>query len=146
MPMYEYTCKRGHSHDELHKYPPPEKVKCDKCRCNAHKQVPMPQKTAGRWGDTGGKYIPALGKTLTPYQAAQEAKKRGLVHESDLPSGYIDSKLNAEWDDARSHEKTMAKFQDLKTQHGDASKAWAETFSVDEMKKSGTLKEDVANG
>ena len=147
MPIYEYTCKRGHQHDELHKYPPPETVKCNQCRCNAKKQVSMPQKTAGRWGDTGGKYIPAFGKVLTPHQAAAEAKKRGLVHESDLPSGYIDSKLNKEWDDARAHDATMAKFKELKKTHnGDASRAWAETFSVDEMKKSGTLKEDVANG
>jgi len=146
MPVYEYRCKRGHSHDLLHKYPPPERVKCNQCRCNAQKQVSMPQKTAGRWGDTGGKFIPALGGTYTPHQAAKIAKDRGLVHESDLPSGFIDSKLNSEWDDARAHDKTMAKFKDLKAQHGDASRAWAETFSVDEMKKTGTLKEDAANG
>jgi len=146
MPLYEYLCKRGHSHDELHKYPAPEKVKCNQCRCNATKQVCMPQKTAGRWGDSGGKYIPALGGTYTSQQAQKVAKERGLVHEADLPSGYIDSKLNSEWDEARAHDKTIAKFKDLKAQHGDASRAWAETFSVDEMKKSGTLKEGAANG
>lgn len=146
MPVYEYSCQNGHSHDELHKYPPPEVVWCNQCKSNAFKQVSMPQKTAGRWGDTGGKYIPALGKVLTPHQAAAEAKRRGLVHESDLPSGYIDSKLNKEWDDARQHDATMAKFKELKTSTGDASRAWAETFSVESMKQSGALKEDAANG
>lgn len=103
----------------------------------------MPAKTAGRWGDTSAKFIPALGGAYTPHQAAAVAKSRGLVHESDLPSGYIDSRLNAEWDDARAHEATMQKFKDLKKENnGDASIAWAETFSVDNMIQDGTLTED----
>lgn len=143
MPMYPYMCKHGHEHDELHKYPPPDKVKCNQCRCNAKRQVCAPQRTAGRWGDSGAKYVPAFGKELTTQQAEKEARKRGLIHESDLPSGFIDSKINSEWNEARAHDKTMQKFKDLKAQHGDASRAWAETFSVDEMKKSGALSDDV---
>jgi len=147
MPLYEFRCKRGHGHDELHKWPPPDKVKCDKCRCNAHKQVSMPQKTAGKWGDTSAKYISAFGKELTSTQAAAEAKKRGLVHEADLPKHFIEDRLDKESQEAQAHNKTMEKFQELKKTHdGDASRAWSETFSVDEMKKSGTLKEDAANG
>jgi len=146
MPLYEYTCKRGHYHDELHKWPPPEKVKCNQCRCSAYKQVPYPAKTAGRWGDTQSKFIPAFGRELTTMEAEKEAKKRGLVSEHDLPKGFIEDKLNQEWNDARQHDATMTKFKDLKAQHGDASRAWSEVFSVDEMKKQGTLKEDAANG
>lgn len=147
MPIYEFRCSRGHSHDELHKYPPPETVKCDKCRCKARKQVSMPQKTAGKWGDTSAKFISAFGKEMTSSQAAAEAKKRGLVHEADLPKHFIEDRLDKEWQDARQHDATMEKFKELKKTHdGDASRAWSETFSVDEMKKSGTLKEDAANG
>lgn len=147
MPLFEFRCSRGHSHDELHKYPPPETVKCDKCRCKARKQVSMPQKTAGKWGDTGAKFISAFGKEMTSSQADAEARKRGLVHEADLPRHFIDDRLDKEWQDARQHDATMEKFKGLKKAHdGDASRAWSETFSVDEMKKSGTLKEDAANG
>lgn len=146
MPLYEYTCKRGHKHDELLKYPPPEKVKCNQCRCNAYKVVSMPAKTAGRWGDTPAKFIPALGGAYTTQQAEKVARERGLVSEHDLPKGFIEDKMNKEWNEAREHEKTMTKFKDLKTQHGDASRAWAEVYSVDEMTKQGTLQEGQANG
>lgn len=143
MPIYSYECKRGHTHDELMKYPPPETVKCDQCRCNAHKQVSMPAKTAGRWGDTAAKFIPALGGSYTTVQAEKLAASKGLVSEHDLPKGFIEDKMNKEWNEARQHDATMSKFKQLKAQHGDASRAWSEVFSVDEMKKSGSLKEDV---
>jgi hypothetical protein len=107
----------------------------------------MPQRTAGKWGDTGARFISAFGKEMTSTQADAEAKKRGLVHEADLPKHFIDDRLDKEWQDARQHDKTIATFQDLKKAHnGDASRAWAEVFSVEEMKKSGTLKENDANG
>lgn len=147
MPLFEFRCDRGHSHDELHKWPPPQSVTCGACQGNAVRQVSMPQRTAGKWGDTGAKFISAFGKELTSSQAAAEAKKRGLVHEADLPKHFIDDRLDKEWQDARQHDATMERFKELKKTHdGDASRAWSETFSVDEMKKSGTLKEDAANG
>lgn len=147
MPVYEFRCDRGHSHDELHKWPAPQSVTCGACQGNAVRQVSMPQRTAGKWGDTGARFISAFGKEMTSTQADAEAKKRGLVHEADLPKHFIDDRLDKEWQDARQHDKTIATFQDLKKAHnGDASRAWAETFSVEEMKKSGTLKEDAANG
>jgi hypothetical protein len=147
MPLYSYVCYQGHTHDELHKWPPPSEVKCGRCDSIALKEMPYPAKTAGRWGDTGAKFIPAFGKELTSSQAAAEAKKRGLVHEADLPKNFIEDRLDKEWQDARQHDKTMEKFKELKKAHdGDASRAWSEVYSVDEMKKSGTLKEDAANG
>jgi len=147
MPIYEFSCQNGHSQDELHKWPPPQVVGCKECKSNAFRQVSMPQKTAGKWGDTGARFISAFGKEMTSSQADAEAKKRGLVHEADLPKHFIDDRLDKEWQDARQHDKTMEKFKELKNAHnGDASRAWSETFSVDEMKKSGTLKEDAANG
>lgn len=106
----------------------------------------MPQKTAGRWGDTAAKFIPALGGSYTTVQAEKVAREKGLVSEHDLPKGFIEDKMNKEWNEARQHDATMKKFKDLKTQHGDASRAWAETFSVDEMTKNGTLQEGIANG
>lgn len=106
----------------------------------------MPQKTAGKWGDTGAKFISAFGKEMTSSQADAEARKRGLVHEADLPRHFIEDRLEGERQDAADHNATMTKFKDLKAQHGDASRAWTELYSVGEMKKAGTLKEDAANG
>ncbi|CAB5223767.1 Putative regulatory protein, FmdB, Zinc ribbon domain containing protein [uncultured Caudovirales phage] len=147
MPIYEFSCKNGHSHDILHKWPAPQVVVCQLCKSDAVRQVSMPQKTAGKWGDTSAKFISAFGKEMTSSQAAAEAKKRGLVHEADLPKHFIEDRLDKEWQDARQHDKTMEKFNELKKTHdGDASRAWSEVYSVDEMKKSGTLKEDAANG
>lgn len=142
MPIYTYACKRGHIHDELLKYPPPETVKCDKCRCKAGRLVTMPAKTAGRWGDTTAKFIPAFGKEMTSSQAAIEAKKRGLIHEADLPPHFIDDRLAKQDAEAAEHNKTMELFKQNKAANGgDASIAWADTFSVENMTKSGTFKE-----
>lgn len=146
MPLYDFHCEE---HDDWEALVSRDTltIPCPQCGADCKRLISAPAKTAGRWGDTGGKFIPALGGVYTPHQAAKVAKAKGLVHESDLPSGYIDSKLNKEWDDARQHDATMSKFKELKTQHGgDASRAWSEVFSVDNMKKQGTLKEDAANG
>ena len=146
MPIYSYKCSRGHTHDELYKWPPPESMKCgyvtstlSKCRCKSKRLVTMPAKTAGRWGDTSAKYIPAFGKELTTVQAEKEARRLGLVSEYDLPRHYIEDKLADQDADAALHLKTMSNFETVKKETGDASRAWAETFSTERMISDGNL-------
>lgn len=73
-------------------------------------------------------------------EADAEAKRRGLVSEHDLPKNYIEDKLEAQDADAASHNKTIKDFVEKKKEfNGDASRAWTEVFSTDNMVKNGTL-------
>jgi hypothetical protein len=100
----------------------------------------MPAKTPGRWGDSASKYISAFGREMTSMEAASEAKKRGLVSEHDLPKNYIEDKLESQDADAASHNGIMKDFVEKKKEfNGDASRAWTEVFSTENMVKSGAL-------
>lgn len=73
-------------------------------------------------------------------EAAKEAEKRGLVSEHDLPKNYIEDRLEAQDAEAAAHNATMKDFVEKKAEfNGDASRAWSEVFSQDNMVKNGTL-------
>lgn len=139
MPIFDYKCEQ-HGRFEDWQHWSVESLPCPKCSQPSKKCVSMPAKTPGRWGDSASKYIPAFGREMTSMQAAAEAEKRGLVSEHDLPKNYIEDKLEAQDADAAEHNNLMKKFVDTKEAcGGDASRAWTEVFSVDNMVKAGTL-------
>ena len=141
MPLRDFRCPQHGAFEDLVHYSVTD-MPCPKCSQMSKVLLSAPARTAGRWGDTGARYISAFGKELTPMQADAEARKRGLVHERDLPQHFIEDKLASEWKDARDHDKVMEKFTENKRlAGGDASQAWAETFSVDAMEKSGLISE-----
>jgi putative FmdB family regulatory protein len=139
MPLFDYKCAE-HGKFEDWQHWSVENVPCPKCSQPATKQVSMPAKTPGRWGDSATKYISAFGREMTSMEAAKEAEKRGLVSEHDLPKNYIEDRLEAQDADAASHNATMKDFVEKKAEfNGDASRAWSEVFSTDNMVKAGTL-------
>lgn len=139
MPIFDYKCEQ-HGKFEDWQHWSVESLPCPKCSQPSRKCVSMPAKTPGRWGDSASKFIPAFGREMTSMEAEIEAKKRGLVSEHDLPKNYIEDKLEAQDADAASHNATIKDFVEKKKEfNGDASRAWTEVFSTDNMVKNGTL-------
>ena len=139
MPRYDFKCIQHGLFEDLVPWTQ-DTLPCPQCSQPSTKQVCMPAKTPGRWGDSASKFIPAFGREMTYMEADIEAKKRGLVSEHDLPKNYIEDKLEAQDADAASHNATMKDFVEKKKEfNGDASRAWTEVFSTDNMVKNGTL-------
>ena len=65
-------------------------------------------------------------------------KKKGLVRQEDLPSHFIEDTMEKEAKESQQHEANVKKFKSNLAKH-EPGRAIAETFSVPEMRKQGTL-------
>jgi len=151
MPLFGYKCKKGHTTDELFKYPPPDSIKCatTSCRCKASRTVSMPAKTAGRWGNGGninGTYCRSLGKSFSNNTERDTyAADNGFICSNDLASGQMDQVVHASIKESEQNELDTNKYKDILAKTGDKTMAVAETFSVERMKANGVL-DDEARG
>lgn len=139
MPLYRYRCASGHSVEKLHKYAErPVEMTCPTCGARSCLDVAAsfrPAKTAGKWGESAGRYDRGLGcyvRNSAERDAVMAA--RGWVAESDMPNGYADSVIQTGLNEKAEHERNMAKYEyHLKEHKGDAGAAWAETFPAEEI-------------
>ena len=145
MPLFEYECPDQHVTEVLLRVReiPPSMV----CSCGqlARKIISAPAFTPGRWGDqTGtygvnGYYDKSLGATYSnSMQRDRIMKRKGLVRQEDLPNHFIEDTMEKEAKESQQHEANVKTFKSNLTKH-EPGRAIAETFSVPEMRKQGTL-------
>ncbi len=153
MPLFDYFCGE-HVYEALFlpKEEVPETVKCPTCGKPAGKQLSMPASTPGRWGDQTGKfgvngfYDRGLGAR---YQTSMQREKimdaKGLVPESSFGKHHVEDSLQRQAAHQAGQDKNIARYKaNMKKFEGDKARAIAETFSVAEMKKNGTMAKDAA--
>lgn len=137
MPLAIYTCPCGHDIESLHpvgKRPPVLTCKCGLTAVVNVAKTYRPAKTAGKWGDSTGHYDVGLGRYVNNSgERDQLLAAKGLVAESDMPSGYFDSQVQASLDDSEQHERTMARYRANLETYGDKGIALAETFPAHEI-------------
>ncbi len=153
MPLFDYFCG-AHVHEALFlpKEEVPNSIECPKCGKISLKQMPMPASTPGRWGDQTGKYgvdgffdrgLGARYQTSMQREAIMEAK--GLVSTNDFDKHHVEDTLQKQLAHEKQQDANLARYKsNLKKFEGDKTRAVAETFTVSEMKKQGTLSQDAA--
>jgi len=135
MPLYKFRCPLGHVTEELAPASAiPDTVDCEFCASTAKRTVTMPQFTPGRWGDSHGGWNRGLNCYVeNSMHRDRILKERGLVHESDLPSGAVESHVTDVVNDHEAHNKTVSRFEGaLAERGGDVSMAIADTFPAEE--------------
>jgi hypothetical protein len=153
MPMFDYFCGE-HVYQELFMRGEkvPATIDCPTCGQRAEKQIATPAFTPGRWGDQTGKYgvngfyDRGLGAR---YQTSMQREKimdaKGLVPESSFGKHHVEDTLQKQASHQESQDKDIARYKaNMKKHEGDKARAIAETFSVAEMKKNGTMAQDAA--
>jgi len=145
MPLYDYKCPDGHVTEVLLRVNEIPKAMVCHCGQLALKQIGMPALTPGRWGDqTGtygvnGYYDKSLGATYSnSMQRDKIMRKKGLIRKEDLPQHFIEDTMEKEAKQSKQHEQNVKTFKSNLKKH-DPGRAIAETFSVSEMRKQGTL-------
>lgn len=153
MPLFDYFCGE-HVHEALFlpKEEVPDSIDCPQCGKLALKQLSMPANTPGRWGDQTGKYgvdgffdrgLGARYQTSMQREAIMEAK--GLVSTNDFDKHHVEDTLQKQVAHEKQADANLARYKsNLKKFEGDKSRAVAETFTISEMKKQGTLAKDAA--
>jgi len=149
MPVYDYicyTCKK--KEDVLVKWDKKDEVVCATCSNLMARQLSAPLRTPGRWGDTGGGYDRALGRHFNNSMEKEKyLRANGLVAASDVGGkSFVDDVVAKEEAKHYQHEKDISTFKDILSTTGDASRAYADTFSVDALKGKGLLDSDIASG
>jgi len=151
MPMYKIVCATcSYEDEELLKLSERESFLAEnECSCGGALSFGLTviSKTAGRWGDTGlagstinGVYDHQLGCWYsTSMERDKILKERGLISESDLPSGFVDDKIREQANEDRKFDnmsKTYrAKLEKDGATYGVASKAIAEMLPAHQMLK-----------
>lgn len=130
----------------------PDSIDCPQCGELALKQLSMPASTPGRWGDQTGKYgvdgfydrgLGARYQTSMEREAIME--KKGLVSTGDFDKHFVEDTLQRQTAHQKQQDANIARYKaNMKKFEGDKSRAVAETFSIAEMKKQGTLAQDAA--
>ena len=153
MPLFDYFCGE-HVHEALFlpKEEVPDSIKCPQCGELAPKQLAMPASTPGRWGDQTGKYgvdgffdrgLGARYQTSMQREAIMEAK--GLAPESSFGKHHVEDTLQRQAAHQSQQDANLARYKaNVKKFEGDKGRAIAETFTVAEMKKQGTMAQDAA--
>ena len=153
MPLLDYFCGE-HVNEALFlpREEVPDSIKCPQCGELALKQLAMPALTPGRWGDQTGKYgvdgfydrgLGARYQTSMQREAIMEAK--GLVSTNDFDKHHVEDTLQKQLAHEKQSDANLARYKsNLKKFEGDKSRAVAETFTISEMKKQGTLAKDAA--
>lgn len=145
MPLYEYRCKKGHAHDEIHKWPPPKEVKCDQCRCKASYVVSLPAKTVTLWNsgwnsglEGSGFYSVSAGQHVTNKREEESImRSRGYINEKDLGGeNFYNDYMTKKTNERDALDATAKTYRDnLKRFDGDKVRAVSETFPAHEMLK-----------
>ena len=154
MPLFDYCCGR-HTTEELF-FPNeqiPEEKPCSKCGGRAIRMLPVVAKTPGRWGDQTGKYgvngFFDRGLGATYYNSMEKEKlmdAKGLTTLSSFGDDYVDDSLDKQTESDLRHERNIKTFKaKMAKTGGDAGKAIAETFTLSEMRKQGTLTDTGVN-
>jgi hypothetical protein len=130
----------------------PDSIDCPQCGELALKQLSMPASTPGRWGDQTGKYgvdgfydrgLGARYQTSMEREAIME--KKGLVSTGDFDKHFVEDTLQRQTAHQKQQDANIARYKaNMKKFEGDKTRAVAETFSIAEMKKQGTLAPDAA--
>ena len=153
MPMFDYFCGE-HVHEALFlpREEVPDSIKCPQCGELALKQLAMPALTPGRWGDQTGKYgvdgffDRGLGARYhTSMQRDALMENKGLVSTGDFDKHHVEDTLERQSAHQKQQDANIARYKaNMKKFEGDKSRAVAETFTIAEMKKQGTLEKDAA--
>jgi len=149
MPIYDYVCTTCNKEEErLVKYEAKNNVKCLTCDVVMSHKMPLPARTAGRWGDTGGGWDHSLGRHFNNSMEKEKyLRANGLVAASDVGGiGFVDDQVHKQIVDTDNHMKDVADYERLKKETGSIEKAIAETFSVDKLKSRGMLDTDINSG
>tara|TARA_R100000664_G_scaffold3143_6_gene7306 strand:+ start:2062 stop:2532 length:471 start_codon:yes stop_codon:yes gene_type:complete len=153
MPLFDYFCGE-HVHEALFlpKEEVPDSIECPQCGRTAIKQLSIPASTPGRWGDQTGKYgvdgfydrgLGARYQTSMQREAIME--KKGLVSTGDFDKHLVEDTLQRQSAHQKQQDANIARYKaNMKKFEGDKGRAIAETFSVAEMKKQGTMAQDAA--
>lgn len=153
MPLFDYFCGE-HVHEALFlpKDEVPDSIECPQCGEPSLKQVSVPAHTPGRWGDQTGKYgvdgfydrgLGARYQTSMQREAIME--KKGLAPESSFGKHHVEDCLQKRTAHQRQQDANLARYKaNVKKFEGDKGRAIAETFTVAEMKKQGTMAQDAA--
>ncbi len=149
MPIYDYSCNVCKKKvDVLVKYDLKDNVNCSTCGELMLRHMPLPARTSGRWGDSGGGWDYSLGRHFNNSMEKEAyIKKHGLVAASDVGGvGFVDDQVHKQIVDTDNHLKDVADYERLKKETGSVEKALAETFSVDKLKSRGLLDTDINSG
>jgi|TARA_R110000751_G_scaffold8840_2_gene34358 hypothetical protein len=153
MPLFDYFCGE-HVHEALFlpKEEVPDSIKCPECDNDSYKQISIPAHTPGRWGDQTGKYgvngffDRGLGaRYQTSMQREALMDKKGLVSTGDFDKHHVEDTLQRQCAHQKQQDLNIARYKNnVKKFEGDKGRAIAETFTVAEMKKNGTMAKDAA--
>ena len=153
MPLFDYFCGE-HVHEALFlpKEEVPESISCPDCGKTSNKQMSVPANTPGRWGDQTGKYgvngffDRGLGARYhTSMQREALMEKKGLVSTGDFDKHHVEDSLQRQFAAESQADANIARYKsNLSKFEGNKTRAVAETFSISEMKKQGTLSQDAA--
>lgn len=90
MPIYEYKCKCGHSFEDLCSFDEADKVKCEKCKKKAQRQIPSRQafifdnvKSTSKWDNFDYRAQHNMEKAKEERRAAELASKESPYKEID---------------------------------------------------------------
>lgn len=149
MPIYDYTCSScGKEEERLVKWEKKDEVSCTTCNTLMLHKMPLPARTSGRWGDTGGGWDYSLGRHFNNSMEKEAyIKKHGLVSSSDVGGkSFVDDKVHEQIVATDNHKKDLSDYERIKKETGSIEKAIAETFSVDKLKSRGLLDSDINSG
>ena len=152
MPLFDYACPAGHV--EEHYFPvgevAPKQVPCNICVFEgpdvhwATKKLPLISRTANRWGDTNGYYSPNLQSYVNNSQERDRLmREKGLVDMRDMDRHFFDDRMEKECNQYKEEEADSQEYKRRLSEHGDAGRAAAETFSVEKMKSRGLLDQGI---
>ena len=134
--IYEYKCPDcKHITEVLCKLAErTESHPCEGCGIPAPIILSLPAFTPRLWGDSHGYYDGSLGTYVKNSQHRDKIlDEKGLVAESDLPSGFADSKIQDSINDKKAHDKNVSRFETSMKDHGDVGRAFADTFPAEEI-------------
>ena len=167
MPFYEFKCKDCDSEFEelMGSYEEKEPwLKEHRCSCGGQLQTMISKiaRTVSLWGDqTGtygvnGVYNRGLGcMVYNDKDMEQKAKARGLVpyhqaYDASTFHEHLDTVAESDVKKFEQHNRNVVKYTDLLDKYGKDEqgkmRAQAETFTVESMKKAGTLVESNKTG
>lgn len=126
MPIHEYTCECGAMAEDLFRVDEaPDTIPCPRCDGELLRQVSLPSKTPGRWGDQTGKhgvngfYDRGLGARYHNHlQRDRIAKQRGLIPLDDLGADWWERNTEKQLAEKKRDEDLAKSLKDTATKYG----------------------------
>ena len=127
MPLYPYTCRRGHRSEELAKVGEAlEAMPCPACGEQARRQVTTPYRTPFQWGASAGYFDRGLGTYVEDH-----AHQRRLMAERGLrpvEADEVDRTLDNQVNTLAEQDRQAATFGRVLRETGDAAAATEAAF------------------